>query len=52
MDRKVDKKSFRRRIYAADLLVETGEPLQDGGRPAKLYRIRKGAETHFYNRSI
>ncbi|VAW74252.1 Nudix-related transcriptional regulator NrtR [hydrothermal vent metagenome] len=52
MGRKVEKKSFRRRIDAADLLVETGELLQDGGRPAKLYYIKAGAETHFYNRTI
>ena len=37
MARKVDKKSFRRRIDAAKLLLETGELLQDGGRAAKLY---------------
>ena len=52
MDREVDKKAFRRRIEAAKLLVETGQSRQDGGRPAKLYKLRKGSETHFYNRSI
>jgi len=52
MDRKVDKKSFRRRIEASNLLSETGELIQDGGRPAKLFRIRSGSDTHFYNRSI
>ena len=52
MGRDVDKKAFRRRIDAAGLLVETGEMRQDGGRPAKLYKIKKNAETHFYNRSI
>jgi ADP-ribose pyrophosphatase YjhB (NUDIX family) len=52
MDREVDKKAFRRRIDAADLLAETGKSRQDGGRPAKLYRLRKGAEMHFYTRSI
>lgn len=52
MGRKVDKKAFRRRIETANLLDETGEMRQDGGRPAKLYKIRKNSETHFYNRSI
>ena len=52
LDRNVDKKAFRRRIDAADLLVETGKSRQDGGRPAKLYRIKKGGKTYFYNRSI
>jgi len=32
MAHKVDKKSFRRRIDAAKLLLETGELLQDGGK--------------------
>jgi len=52
MDRSVDKKAFRRRIDSAKLLVETGEMRQDGGRPAKLFKLKKSAETHFYNRSI
>jgi ADP-ribose pyrophosphatase YjhB (NUDIX family) len=52
MNHAVDKKAFRRRIDAADLLIETGEARQDGGRPAKLYKLRKGSDMHFYNRSI
>lgn len=52
MGRDVDKKAFRRRIDSANLLVETGETRQDGGRPAKLYRVKKGCKTYFYNRSI
>ena len=51
MAHKVDKKSFRRRIDAAKLLLETGELLQDGGRATKLYRIRLGSDIYFYNRS-
>jgi len=52
IDHKVEKKSFRRRIDASNLLVDTGDIQQDGGRPAKLYSMRKGSETHFYNRAI
>ena len=48
----VEKKSFRRRIDSSNLLIDTGEVLQDGGRPAKLFSLRKGVEMHFYNRSI
>lgn len=50
--RDVEKKSFRRRIEASNLLFDTGEVQQDSGRPAKLYSMRKGCETHFYERSI
>lgn len=52
IDHKVEKKSFRRRIDAAKLLEETGDFKQDGGRPAKLYKMRDDSETHFYERSI
>jgi 8-oxo-dGTP diphosphatase len=41
LDRKVDKRNFRRRIHAAGLLEGTGEPRREGGhRPARLYRLR------------
>ena len=52
MDRKVDKKAFRRRIEAAGLLEETGEQRQDKGRPAKVYRVKEGMQTFFYSRTI
>lgn len=50
MDREVDKKAFRRRLESAQLLVETGKSQQLGGRPAKLYRAKKGL--YYYSRSI
>jgi len=52
MDRKVDKKAFRRRIEAAGLLEETGEQRQDKTRPAKVYRVKEGMQTFFYTRTI
>jgi len=36
MGKKVDTKSFRRRMASADFLVETDRMKKDGGRPAKL----------------
>jgi len=52
MGRKVDRKAFRRRIEASGLLEETGEMRREKTRPARLYRVRPGMETHFYARSI
>lgn len=50
----VEKKSFRRRILAADLLEEVGEGLPEGGRGriAALYRPRKGSEHHAFIRAF
>ena len=36
----LQKKSFRRRIEQADLLLDTGLKRQEGGRPAVLYKMR------------
>jgi 8-oxo-dGTP diphosphatase len=36
----LQKKSFRRRIEQADLLLDTGLKRQEGGRPAALYKMR------------
>jgi 8-oxo-dGTP diphosphatase len=36
----LQKKSFRRRIEQADLLLDTGLKRQEGGRPATLYKLR------------
>lgn len=52
MGKKVDKKSFRRRMASADFLVETNRMKKDGGRPAKLYEIKPDLELHYYTRSV
>ncbi len=40
----LDKRNFRRKILAADILEETGELFREGeGRPARLYRYRDDA---------
>lgn len=36
----LQKKSFRRRIEQAELLIDTGEKRAEGGRPASLYKMR------------
>jgi 8-oxo-dGTP diphosphatase len=52
LDKKIDHKSFRRRVLSADLLEETGEMRHEGKRPAKLYRLKEGQKTHFFLRNI
>jgi 8-oxo-dGTP diphosphatase len=50
----IEKKSFRRRILAADLLNEAGEGLPEGGRgrTAVLYSPKKGSAEHAFVRSF
>jgi ADP-ribose pyrophosphatase YjhB (NUDIX family) len=50
----VEKKSFRRRMQAADLLEVVGEGLPEGGRGrlAALYRPKKGSEQHAFIRAF
>lgn len=42
----IQKKSFRRRIEQADLLIDTGQQRTERGRPATLYRMRKHSGDH------
>lgn len=48
----IQKRSFRRRIEQADLLIDTGEKQHEGGRPATLYRIKDEAMTHRFVRNL
>ncbi|MDG9666546.1 NUDIX hydrolase [Hahella sp. CR1] len=48
----VEKKSFRRRILDADILEESGAMRTGSNRPAKLYRLKRGVENHFFPRTI
>jgi len=50
--KKLDHKSFRRRIISADILEETGELRYEGKRPAHLYRNKESHQTHFFVRNI
>lgn len=48
----LQKKSFRRRIEQAELLIETGEKRSEGGRPAILYRMKKKSGTFTFIRNL
>ena len=48
----IEKKSFRRRVLAADIIVETGEMRTGSNRPAKLYRAKENGNKYLFNRSI
>ncbi len=48
----IQKRSFRRRIEQADLLIDTGEMQHDRGRPASLYRLKPEAMTHRFLRNL
>ncbi len=52
MRRKVDAKSFRRRILGANLVEETGETKISGRRPAKLFRMSETGKDHIFSRTI
>jgi len=48
----IQKKSFRRRVAQADILVEVGELKVAGGRPAKLYQIKEKSEGFTFLRNL
>jgi len=49
LDHEVDKRNFRRRIYAAGVLEGTGLTRREGShRPARLYRFRAGHDAETY----
>ncbi len=48
----IQKRSFRRRIEQAELLIETGEKRQQGGRPAALYRLKNESKIHRFVRNL
>lgn len=50
--KKLQKKSFRRRVEQADLLEETPEKRAEGGRPATLYTLKRGAGAFTFIRNI
>ncbi|MFK8011956.1 MAG: NUDIX domain-containing protein [Marinicellaceae bacterium] len=51
MDHKLEKKSFRRRMMAADLVQELDEVSAERGRPAALYQA-KSKQPYFFARSL
>jgi 8-oxo-dGTP diphosphatase len=48
----IQKRSFRRRIEQADLLIDSGEKQHEGGRPATLYRMKDEAMSHRFVRNL
>ena len=53
LSEKLDKRNFRRKILAADVLEETGKKKRDGeGRPAKLYAYRADAVAEVKTRRL
>ncbi len=51
LDHQLEHKAFRRRIFNANILEETGKVHYERGRPAALYRLKRN-ETHFFIRNI
>lgn len=48
----LQKKSFRRRIEQAELLLDTGEKRSEGGRPASLYRMKQTSGAYTFVRNL
>lgn len=48
----LQKKSFRRRLEQADLLIDTGEKRQERGRPANLYRLKPESADYRFIRNL
>lgn len=48
----LQKKSFRRRIEQADLLLDTGQQRREGGRPAILYSMKQKSKVHRFVRNL
>lgn len=50
--KKLEKKSFRRRIEQAELLIDTGEKRTDGRRPAALYSMKESSASFTFVRNL
>ena len=48
----IEKKSFRRRVLNAQIILETGEMRTGSNRPAKLYRAKEQSSAYLFPRSI
>lgn len=48
----LQKKSFRRRIEQANLLIDTGEKRSEGGRPATLYIMKDSSSSYTFLRNL
>jgi hypothetical protein len=52
LGKKMDHKSFRRRILKADILEEIDEMQYGKKRPAQLYKAKKTDDAYFFTRNI
>ena len=52
LDKKIDPKSFRRRIINANILDETDFKRMSSSKPAKLYSLKDDGHTFFFIRNI
>jgi ADP-ribose pyrophosphatase YjhB (NUDIX family) len=52
LGKEIQKKSFRRRIELADLLIETGEKQASGKRQAALYTIKEESKEYKFLRNL
>jgi ADP-ribose pyrophosphatase YjhB (NUDIX family) len=53
LDRRMDKSAFRKRIAEADFLEPIeGEKRPASNRPAQMYRVKRGCQTIFFDRTI
>lgn len=53
LGKSIQKKSFRRRIEQANLLIDTGEKRSEGGgRPATLYRMKEESGSYTFVRNL
>lgn len=52
LGRPLEKKAFRTRMLAADLLENLGEQKQTGRRPAQLYRLKAGNRLVYFTRNF
>lgn len=50
--KEIQKRSFRRRIEQAGLLVDTGEKRREGGRPASVYELKPEAMEYRFIRNL
>lgn len=48
----IQKRSFRRRIEQAKLLIDTGKKRSEGHRPASLYKLSPKADQHTFIRNL
>lgn len=53
MDRRLDRRAFRRRIMEAGILEDTGRQFAEGAmRPARVYRAREGHQRHVFSHNM